>query len=63
MEKAKEVKEIKKEEKTYTVEKGENIYSVAHKHNMTWRELHEMNKKVIGKDHKAVKEDMKLKIK
>lgn len=46
---------IKSLESTYIVKKGDTLYSIAKKYNMTWKEIYEKNKKIIGDNPNIIK--------
>lgn len=51
-----------KEEKIYVVESGDNLSYIANKFNMTWQELYEKNKDVIGDNPNLIYRGQVLKI-
>jgi LysM repeat protein len=48
--------------KTYTVVRGDTLSRIANKVNMTWQELYEMNKDVIGQDPNKIEVGMMLRL-
>ena len=49
-------------ETTYKVKKGDNLTKIAKIYNMTWQELYEKNKNVIGNNPNVIKPGQILKI-
>lgn len=46
----------------YAVKKGDNLSSIASKHNIDWKELYEINKKLIGSNPNLIKVGLKLQL-
>lgn len=46
----------------YTVKPGDNLSSIAERYNMTWQELYNMNKNVIGNNPNLINVGLELKI-
>lgn len=55
--------QINKEMVTYVVRKGDTLSEIAKKYNMSWQQLYEKNKKIIGKNPNLIKVGQALIIK